>query len=192
MHDFISLHQDAFSSGQISSKLWLCEQLESISFSQPQTIWIYGGWYGILGFLLLARNKISINKILSFDQDDEASYNADKICENWVWQEWKFKAFREDCNQLDPKQNKYDSSPDIVINTSTEHFDTNEWFDNIPNGTLIALQNNNMPNNDHVNSYSSIDEFAQAYKLSRIIYQDSLHFHYPTWHFDRYMIIGYK
>ena len=53
MPDHIYINSEAFSSGQISSKLWLCEQLENIPFDKPQIIWIYGGWYGILSFLLL-------------------------------------------------------------------------------------------------------------------------------------------
>ena len=64
---------DAFSSGQIGSKLWLCEQAEKY-FETIDSIWIYGGWYGLTAFLLRARNKINIGNIRSFDLKITSSF----------------------------------------------------------------------------------------------------------------------
>ena len=33
----MNIHQDAFSSGQIGSKLWLCEQLEKTKWKSKET-----------------------------------------------------------------------------------------------------------------------------------------------------------
>ena len=187
MNNFYKVHKDAFSSGQIGSKLWLCEELEKL-FNSIDTIWIYGGWYGVTGFLLLSRNQISIKKIKSFDLDHNCESVADMINENWVIDSWQFKAFTEDCNNL-----SYESDPpDLIINTSTEHFDNMDWFEKIPKGTMVALQGNNMPHDDHVIHSLNLKQFVDRYSLSKILYRGSKQFVYPTWQFTRYMVIGQK
>ena len=180
-----SVDKDAFSSGQVGSKIWLCEQLEHL-FDNIDTVWIYGGWYGITAFLLQSRGKLTIDRIRSYDLDPTCESVADMINENWVYQDWKFKAHTTDCNTLIP------TSVDLIINTSTEHFDTMEWWDNIPSGTHVALQGNNMPHDDHVIHSTSLDDFCHLYPLDKIIYRGELDFVYPTWGFTRYMQIGIK
>jgi hypothetical protein len=91
-------NKDAFSNGQIDSKLWLCRKLEALGWSSDYTH-IYAGWYGVLAFLLLSREKFKVGRIESFDMDPTAEAVADMINENWVIKEWKFKAFTLDCNQ---------------------------------------------------------------------------------------------
>lgn len=181
----MQINKDAFSNGQIESKIWLCEELEEI-FETVDHIWIYGGWYGISAFLLKSRNKINISTIRSFDIDPECQAAADMINENWVFQNWQFKAFTEDCNNLIPKD------VDLIINTSTEHFDSMKWFDNIPDGTVVALQGNNMPHDDHHVHSKSLEDFKQRYSLSELLYEGEKEFVYPNWSFTRYMIIGQK
>ena len=134
--------KDAFSSGQIGSKIWLCKELEKLNWSSELT-YIYGGWHGITAFLLLSRGKFQVKKIRSLDLDPTCEAIADMINENWVWQEWKFKAFTQDCNNYEGQYG------DLIINTSTEHFETMDWFDKIKPGTRVVLQGNNMPHDDH-------------------------------------------
>ena len=179
------INKDAFSNGQVDSKLWLCQELESIGWYSKLTR-IYGGWYGVLGFLLLSRQNFRVDRIESYDLDPTCESIADMINENWVIKEWQFKAHTGDCNQILP------GNPDLIINTSTEHFETMDWFNNIPNGTRVILQGNNMPHNDHVVHSATIADFVAHYPLSEIMYQGELRFVYPEWNFTRYMIIGVK
>ena len=179
------INKDAFSNGQIASKIWLCEEMEQL-FGRIDNIFIYGGWYGITAFLLRARNKIIIESIRSFDIDPECQPVADMINENWVFQKWQFKAFTEDCNKLDP------GDVDLVINTSTEHFDSMEWYDRISKGTLLVLQGNNMPHEDHHTTTNSLEEFCNQYNLTDVLYKGQKEFVYPDWCFTRYMLIGKK
>ena len=58
------LNKDCFSSGQITSKLWLCKKLEDLNWESDNTA-IYGGWQGMLAFLLLSRGKFKVKKIRS-------------------------------------------------------------------------------------------------------------------------------
>jgi hypothetical protein len=186
------INSDAFSSGQISSKLWLCKELENLGIDNPAVIWIYGGWYGMSAMLLLSRENFPIKHIRNFDLDPDCAAIADTLLENWVWQEWKFKAFTADCNQLSTTGGEYGAPPDLVINTSTEHFISNDWFDNIPLGTMVALQSNNMPHDDHHSCMTNEMDLAREFPISKISYIGSLDFSYPAWTFTRYMMIGTK
>jgi len=179
---------DAFSSGQIVSKLWLAKELEPIAgeHANPAKIVLVGGWYGILNLLLRTRSNMSIESVRSVDIDKDACSLADKINDTWVWQNWKFKAIVADANEYD-----YADS-NLVINTSVEHIDTHQWFDNIPVGCLVVLQSNDMNHEDHCNNHESLEKFLEDFPLTKILYSGSKHFEYPNWGFNRFMIIGLK
>ena len=188
----ISINSDAFSSGQIGSKIWLCEKLEQIFGQSNETIWVLGGWYGVTSLLLLSRGVINVSSIRSFDVDPVCEKIADTLLNNWVWQHWTFKAFTNDCNKLDFKSDQYGPHPTLIINTSCEHFDSMDWFNNIPTGTKVAVQTNDMPHDDHVTNVSSMDDVKLQYPLSKIKYEGIKTFKYPDWSFNRFMLIGYK
>lgn len=179
--------KDSFSNGQIDSKLWLCNELEKL-FDSIDKIWLYGGWYGITAFLLRSRNIIKIDKILSYDIDPTVESVADIINENWLIKQWQFKAFTADCNNLKPNVNEVD----LIINTSTEHFNSLNWWYNIPPGMTVALQGNNMDHEDHFVNFKSLKNFTNTFNLSNTYYEGELQFSYPTWNFTRYMLIGKK
>jgi hypothetical protein len=185
MNQTLSVDKDAFSSGQIGSKIWLCEELEKLNW-QSNLTYIYGGWYGITAFLLLSRGKFWVDQIQSFDIDSSCEAVADMINENWVWQEWKFKAYTLDCN------GHVRGEPDLIINTSTEHFKSMAWFDCVPAGTRVILQGNNMPHNDHHVHSNSKEDFALQFPLREINFLGEKQFVYPSWQFTRYMLIGTK
>ena len=176
---------DAFSNGQIDSKLWLCRELEHLGWTSRLTH-IYGGWYGVLAFLLLSREQFKVDKIENFDLDPACQQVADMINANWKLKDWKFKAYTADCNTVDS------SLADLVINTSTEHFDSMEWFNFIPQGTRVILQGNNMPHDDHVIHSSTLEDFINRYALTKIEYSGCLDFDYPDLTFTRFMLIGIK
>jgi hypothetical protein len=181
----MEINKDIFSSGQVGSKIWLCEQLEKLGWTSELT-YIYGGWYGVLGFLLLSRDNFEVNQIQSFDIDPSCEPIADMINENWVWKDWKFKAYTLDCN------GHVQGNPDLIINTSTEHFESMNWYDNIPRGTRVIFQGNNMNHDDHTSNINSLDEFVSQYDLTSVDFTGELEFVYPDWSFTRYMIIGTK
>jgi hypothetical protein len=178
------LNKDCFSSGQITSKLWLCKKLEDLNWESDNTA-IYGGWQGMLAFLLLSRGKFKVKKIRSYDIDPKCEPIADAMNENWVINNWQFKAFTKDCNLIIPDS-------DLIINTATEHFDSDRWFQNIPSGTRLILQSNNMKRDDHNNTVDNLDQFKERYRLNDVLLAEKINFRYPTWFFDRFMLIGIK
>jgi len=187
MSRILNVDKDAFSSGQIGSKIWLCEELEKL-FETADNIWIYGGWYGITAFLLNSRNNIRIGQIRSYDIDPACEQVADMINENWVIDNWKFKAKTQDCNLLDLDWN----SPDLIINTSTEHFESRAWWNSIPQGTVVALQGNNMIHDDHHVHSTCLKDFVAQFPVNETLYTGEKQFVYPDWRFTRYMLIGVK
>lgn len=181
---------DAFSSGQISSKIWLAESLEQAichyNLTNPLRICIIGGWYGLINFILQVRSKISIIHVRSVDIDIEACKTADIINETWVAKNWQFKSLNVDANNFDY------SHFDCVINTVIEHMDQDTWFNNISKGTLVALQSNDMIHPDHINNHKSLSMFDKSYPLSNTFMLKSKDIRYPDWNFKRFMKIGIK
>ena len=183
----LNFDKDVFSNGQVDSKLWLCRELENLNLTTNQTVYIYGGWHGLLGFLLLSRERMPINHIRSIDIDSNACEMADLINENYVFKGWKFKSIHANANSVEP----LDAS--IVINTSCEHFDKMDWFNKIPNGTLVALQSNNLKHDHEITAgVNSIEEMLYKYPLDTLLYSGSLDFKYPDKSFTRFMLIGIK
>lgn len=184
---------DAFSSSQIASKAWLAERLESaLEQLEPPAagfrVWIYGGWYGVTNLMLRIRGVIPIEFVRSLDRDPECEIVADKINKFWEIQQWQFKAQTADVNavtfQMDP--------PHIIINSSTEHMESKQWFHNILPNTIVAIQGSDLPHDDHVAVYNSLEEFCKAFPVKTELYRGAIEFNYPTHSFRRWMLIGLK
>ena len=176
---------ESFWKGQIKSKVWLIEKLAGYTPIKPLNIVIHGGWNGVLSSLLF-NSRLDINDIRSIDIDPSCEETANMICKR---QEMtgKFTAITSDMCEY-----KYDYEPDVVINTSTEHITQeqyNLWLSNVPNNSLIVLQNNNYKEvPDHVRCYDSLHQFADNSGLGDIMYKDTLEL--PL--YDRFLLIGRK
>lgn len=184
--------KDAFASGQVISKLWLIDVLERTidlqGLNKELKILTLGGWYGILHFMLRCRKNLKIESYRSLDIDESACEIADVINETWVWQNWKFKSIVDDANTY-----TYDiSDHNTVINTSVEHMESRQWFENIPYGALVILQSNDMPHDDHSSNHSTLEDFVSDFKVSELFYSGQKLFQYDDANFKRFMIIGKK
>ena len=185
----LELDIDAFSAGQIQSKIWLVETLEECLDPdvRPQSIWLLAGWYGLINLLIRARGCIPVSLVRSFDTDPECESIADKINNLWEWQNWQFKAFTKDINEID-----WSSPPDIVINSSVEHLTTKEWFWKIPPGTIVALQASNLDHDDHIAEYMSLEDLTREFPVEQELYSGTRVFDFGNGPVDRYMLIGRK
>ena len=189
----LEIPQDAFSSGQIDSKLWLCREVEKlISRKEEQTIWIFGGWVGVLSFLLLSRENLNIKSIYSFDLDPRCEKKA-----NWLNQTWhnkhKFKAKTLNCNDINHKDFIFiGEKPNLIINTSVEHFLNKQWFLNIHQGAMLAIQTCNLKHPEHFFPCPTLEEFKSQFPLTQLLYSGALDFEYPKNSYSRFMLIGKK
>jgi hypothetical protein len=184
------MNYDAFSHGQIKSKLWLCDELEKYVQNESK-IAILGGWYNILGFLLLARKQDKISSILNIDIDSSAIEIANKINESWMI------GTGSKVNNIVADVSTYNYQGfDVIINCSIEHIASNDWFYNITSGTLVCLQSSNVDLNDDIwkviNPNRTLDDLVKKYPLSQILYKDSLELVYNDGGYKRFMIIGIK
>lgn len=191
---------DAFSSGQIDSKIWLADELKNLNLN-VQKVWLLAGWYGVAAYILLKENIV--DTVFQFDIDDEANNIADTLCQHYVRNAWQFKAINANVYELDYitwsfRGKKADGSyskplkeePNLLINTSCEHLAYwNIFWNKIPQGKLVALQNNNFHDHpEHVNTKNSLKEWISELGLNEVYYSGTKKMH----NYDRYMVIGKK
>jgi hypothetical protein len=152
-------------------------------------IYIFGGWIGILGSMLLQTNKLAISKIRSIDIDPWCESIADTVNKRFEMDDWRFKAITADMSLY---QYQSDIKPDIVINTSTEHVSQeayDQWYDNVPNGTLVVIQGNNFFSCDeHIRCSKTLHEFKIQNRSSDELWSGEL----QTDVYTRYMSIWRK
>ena len=191
MTQLLKIDADAFSAGQIESKIWAAEQLELVikKFDTgPLRMYVLGGWYSLLHFILSVRKNIDIEYCRSVDLDPIVSYNANKINNAWEIKDWKFRAYPFDANNVNYAQEKIN----CVINTSTEHFDNNNWFENIDKGTLVLLQGDDLKIDDHVSRPKSLEHFVSLYPINDVKFSGTMNFQFKNMSYNRHMIIGIK
>jgi hypothetical protein len=193
MTQLLKIDADAFSAGQIESKIWAAEQLESIVKDLdlgPMRMFILGGWYSLLHFILSVRKNIDIDYCRSVDLDPIVSYNANKINNSWEIKDWKFRAYPFDANKL---EYTYDTDKiNCVVNTSTEHFKSKLWYNLIPKGTLVLLQGNDLIIDDHVSRPKSLEHFIDTYPVKDLKFSGTMNFQFKDMSYNRHMIIGIK
>ena len=187
-HDDRTRALDALWSGQLESKAWLVNQLNNyIMPRSKQNIYIFGGWIGILANMLLHNDWV--DKVRSIDLDPWCEKIADDVNKIHEMNGWRFKAVTADMASYNYQS---DIATDIVINTSCEHVSEvvyNEWFNKIPDGTLIVIQGNNFFEcEEHIRCSASLSEF----KLQNRVTGDSWSGSLETDMYIRYMSIWRK
>ena len=179
---------DAFWSGQIDSKAWLVRELNKVVNSKSN-ICIFGGWIGVLGSMLFESSTFEINSIRSIDLDPWCESIADTVCQPQHEDNWRFKAITSDMKDY---HYDWDISPDIIINTSSEHVDQStydNWYDRVPSGALLVVQGNNFFDCDeHVRCSSSLLEFKRMNHVNESFFAGEL----PHDLYTRYMCVWRK
>jgi hypothetical protein len=164
---------------QLRSKSWLVNELIKHTRVESPNIFIFGGWYGVLAQLVSDTYKTA--NITSVDIDPNCKEYGTRLAlptDNILFLTGDMRYFQ------------YNSPPDIVINTSTEHI-TQETFDkwrhDIPSNTITVLQGNNFYScHDHIRCAESLDEFNIHNPLTKILYSGTL----ECYGYERFMTIG--
>ncbi len=114
------------------------------------------------------KDKEAVFEKISEDLRAEMFKNKDSIFENYGWR------------RLD----KFN----MVINTSCEHMN-NDWFDNLPDGTLVVLQTNDyFENKQHSNCCNNLADAKDKYPMQSYFYEGKI----DTRLYNRFMLIGVK
>ena len=179
---------DAFWDGQIDSKAWLINELNSsmMNDSSEVNVYVFGSWLGVLSSMLFDCSTFNINTIRGIDIDPECQEISNTVCYPWVKNN-QYLAVTDDMSKYE-----YDNVPHIVINTSSEHVEQSvydEWYDRIPYNTLIVVQGNNFfecP--EHQRCASSIVDFKRLNHVSNPIFSG----HHDTSIYTRFMCMWRK
>lgn len=188
--------RDAFSKGQLASKAWMLSSLTpDITVHLPIncTAAILGCWIG--SFVEPLLEVTLANRIYGLDIDPGAIELAEQFNQRHVQNRWNFKGVVADVGTLTTSDMEFETGgelirikPDIVINTSCEHMDTN-WFETADSSQLVILQTNDSEGYDgHINTCKSLEEVKQKYPMRQIKYAGQLTL--PA--YTRFMLIGYK
>jgi len=171
---------DAFWSGQLKSKEWLINALES-TIVNPISVDIHGGWVGVLASMLF-QSRVPVTTIRSVDIDPLCQHVATMMNKKEEI-EGRFVAVTSDMCAIR-------SDADLIINTSCEHITQDQydlWLSGMPHNSLLVLQSNNYAIDEHVRPADSLDHFKKQCHLNNIIW--SGHLHLPL--YTRWMIIGH-
>ncbi len=184
----------AFNENQIASKQWLLDRLYDTLGGRYGTIYILGGWYGVLGAMLLSDGRFKIDRIFSFDIDPGCEVVANRINGDHV-ATGCFKAITADAGELDFRRfnganGARRDAPDLVINTSCEHMESAEvWYRRVPAGMLQVYQSNDYFDcPEHVNCVADLDAFKEQLPMSELLHGGTL----PRRKYTRFMLIGRK
>jgi hypothetical protein len=164
--------RDAFRLKQVQSKSWMMSHISQLDKSK--SILVIGSWLGFTSFCL---SKLGFTNITETDPDSRLSNIANHLNRS----NKHFKHLDLDVNNLD------NLNYDIVINTSCEHIDNNEWFQKVPTDTVMVLHSNNLEGYDHVNCCTDIADMIGKYPMD-LIYAGSL----DLVQYKRFMLIGRK
>jgi hypothetical protein len=194
---------DAFSRGQIKSKVWLINELSALDTNFRGVV-IMAGWWGQLKSFYEKRMRYGKMRII--DMDRASCEISDNLFNNSNLDNHKVKSIVADVNNLVLHKNGYEWDienfktgsvykekfmPDLVINTSAEHM-TDEWFFQLKNKQLasdpvVAIQSNNLFDvPEHINCVHSINHMKKKYPMREILFEGELQLK----GYKRVMVIG--
>jgi hypothetical protein len=184
---------------QVASKKWLVTELMRATAPPLGTVYVLGGWYGVLSAMLLNEDQLGVRRAVSIDIDPGCAPVAMLLNRRHV-EQGRFLAVTRDMAGLDYRSDRFEgpdgrggtaefhAPPDLVINTSCEHLnDFPRWYNAIPAGTLLVLQSNDyFACEEHVNCVPDLAAFRQQAPMSELLYADRL----PLKRYTRFMLIG--
>ena len=164
------MNLSSFDQRETESNLWLCEHIEP-HMPDSSTAVILNCGYNIFGFMLLTRNTDKIRSLTGIDSSPDQVKIANKILDMWTIENRAIKNV-----SFDPSVLNYEVF-DTVICLDCGRIDNTEWFDRIPDGTLVCIQ-------DSVDSTQTLDYFFNRYPLTTTYSLETIA--------DRHIHIGVK
>jgi hypothetical protein len=173
----------AFNHKQVACKMWARDELHRALGGRFPSVWIVGGWYGVMAAMLFDDPRFEIGMVTSVDVDPNVGAVAAALNQAQA-KAGRFRAVTGDMYALDYTH----GHPDLVVNTSCEHIgDLAGWLRRLPAGTPVLLQSNDYAAEpSHVSIVRSQGEFARKAGLSQVLFSGSLQMRRYT----RFMLIG--
>jgi SAM-dependent methyltransferase len=165
----------SFHKGLIFNKLWMIQKLSQIQ-DYYSVIYILGSWYGNMS-ILLAKSDIEFDHIVNVDKDAKVLRQGQQIAQRLGIAD-QIEPMVKDANKLDYRQL---DRKGLVINSSCHDMKNQGWFDNIPNGVIVALQ-----------TRDDVDCDLDNYPMQKILYQGSIQLRDPETEYTSLLKIGRK
>lgn len=175
--------EGSFTPDLVFSKYWLMRELDNI---QPHisTMYVLGSWYGNLALFLNRYQQPQVDRIINVETNPEFLRTGKKLLDQHSADNVEY--MLKDANDLDYRQVDDRS---VVVNTSLTDMPGREWFDNIPPGTLVALQGRD---HDPNRNFHSAADIQKRFPLSKVLYSGEMDLQDPQTRYTRYMTIGEK
>jgi hypothetical protein len=148
-------------------KLWLLTELNRLGLDTYDNIYVLGSWYGSFGPYLLYKN-------IKFD----TAYLIDIKPKNTEWTqqlnrqlgiEDKIVAVTQDCCDTEFVGRRI-----LVINTSANDISSTQWLDNVPPGTVVAVQGRDGQPDNKNNLHQTLESFDRVYPLAEQLVLDTI------------------
>lgn len=175
--------QGSFTHDLIASKVWLLQQVGKVA-DHVDTVYILGSWFGNTSLYMVLQPEFGYNKIVNVEVDDAMLKQSQQMLNHVGASDVQH--MLRDANKLDYRQLGKNG---LVINTSLTDMPGHAWFDNIPKGTLVAMQARDQVQE---RQYHSNDDILKLYPLSQVLYKGSLNLQDPETDYTRFMVIGRK
>ena len=173
----------SFTRDLVFSKLWLMRELAQI---QPHvsTMYVLGSWYGNLALFLNRYPRVKVDHIINVETDQERLRTSARILDQTGAH--NVEHMLKDANSLDYRKLGRDGA---VVNTSLIDIKGTDWFENVPEGTLVVMQARDQVDDEQ---FAGPADIEQKFPLSQVLYSGSLDLEDPETEYTRFMIIGIK
>ena len=170
----------SFTPDLVFSKLWLIRELARI---QPRigTMYILGSWYGNLSLLLDRYPRVQVDHVINVEPNDKFVTGSQRILHHAGVD--NVEHMQANANSIDYRQLGRHGA---VVNTSLTDMKGQDWFTNIPTGTIVALQ---ARDHDPGRQFAGPKDIQRSFPVSQVLYSGALELKDPQTQYQRFMII---
>jgi hypothetical protein len=167
-------------------KLWLLTALNRLDLTEFDNVYVLGSWYGSMGPYLLYK-KLKFDTAYLIDIDPKNTEWTQRL-NRQLGIEDSIIAVTQDCCQTEFRGDRI-----LVINTSTNDIAKTQWLDNVPSGSVVAVQGRDGQPDNLDNLAQDIETFDQRYLLAETLVLDSIELQGADGKsYNRFMKIGIR
>ena len=166
-------------------KLWLLTELKRLGMDKFDTVYVLGSWYGSMGPYLLDKH-IKFDTAYLIDIDPKNTEWVQKLVKKQGFSN-RIIPITQDCNTTDFKGDRI-----LVINTSCNDIENLGWFDNVPQGAVVALEGRDNQPDNVTNTTQDLNTFHAEYALKETYVLDKIQLKGYDDSYNRFLKIGVK
>lgn len=194
----LQIHPDAFSHGQVKSKIWLAQSLqpwmEKNGLDPQAGNWAmhwYGSWVGIGPLVLLLNSRVKFKAVHLYDLEEKSLATSKKILDYWYCEQIAINTHCVDVSRA--VMHRPQDEQHLFINTACEHILSNSWLIRIPEKSFVLLQSTDLELPEHINRPQDMNHFITKYSpLVDVLESATIEISYPNKSFRRFMLFGRK